>query len=174
MENNNGELHTHIFTSVILQMIKLSYSLNCRDPQVSQNDLGLFNVTCVRTVTDYAAPVLHYSLPAYLMQELERFQKRAMQIICHGIEYQHVLALENLPTVAKHHNDICRRAFGSICNDSGSKLKKLLPPLHVCKYNLRHKRTFNELRCKTNRAKTVLLWPRAFWRIGFRYYHHNF
>ena len=40
------------------------------------------------------------------MQELERVQKRAMQIICPGIEYQDALALVNLPTVAKHHNDI--------------------------------------------------------------------
>ena len=113
----------------------------------------------MHSVIDYATPVFHYSLPAYLMQELERVQKRAMRIICPGIEYQHALALVNLPTIAKHHNDISRRTFESICNDSGSKLKKLLPPLHECKYNLRYTRTFNEPR------------PPALWRIGFRYYH---
>ena len=87
------------------------------------------------------------------MQELERIQKRAMWIICPGTEYQYALVLVNLPTLAKHHNDICRRTFESICNDSGSKLKKPLPPLHECKYKLRHTRTFKEPRCKTNRAK---------------------
>ena len=86
------------------------------------------------------------------MQELERIQKRAMRIICPGIEYQYALVLVNLPTVAKNHNGICRRTFESICNDSGSKLvlKKLLPPVHECKYKLRHTRTFDEPRCKTN------------------------
>ena len=76
---------------------------------------------------------------------------------CPGIEYQYALVLVNLPTVAKHHNDICRPTFESICNDSGSKLKKLLPPLHECKYKLRHMRTFNEPRCKTNRAKNSFI-----------------
>ena len=111
----------------------------------------------MRSVIDYAAPVFHYSLPAYLMQELERIQKRAMRIICPGIEYQSALVLANLSTVAKHHNDVCRRTFESICNDSGSKLKKLLPPLHECNYELRHTRTFNEPRCKTNRAKNSFI-----------------
>ena len=111
----------------------------------------------MRSVIDYAAPVFHYSLPAYLMQELERIQKRAMQIIYPGIEYQYALELVNLPTVAKHHNDICRRTFESICDDSGLKLKKLLPPLHKCKYKLRHTRTFIEPGCKTNRAKNSFI-----------------
>ena len=80
-----------------------------------------------------------------------------MQIICPGIEYQHALALVNLPTVAKHHNDICKHTFENICNDSGHKLKKLLPPLYDCKYNLRHARTFNLPRCKTNRFKNSFI-----------------
>ena len=54
--------------------------------KAAQNDLCLSYVTCVRSVIDYAAPVFHYSLPAYLMQELERIQKkRAMRIICPGM-----------------------------------------------------------------------------------------
>ena len=120
-------------------------------------NLCLFYVTCVRSVIDYAAPVFHYSLPAYLTHELERVQRRAMRIICPGIEYQHALALVNLPTVAKHHNDICKHTFENICNDSDHKLKKLLPPLYDCKYNLRHARTFNLPRCKTNRFKNSFI-----------------
>ena len=149
-----------IITEVIKKAAKRLYFLiQLKRARVSQNDLCLFYVTCVRSVIDYAAPVFHYSLPAYLMQELERIQKRGMRITCPGIEYQpeYALVLVNLPTVAKHHNDICRRTFESICNDSGSKLKKLLPPLHECKYKLRHKRTFNEPRCKTTRAKNSFI-----------------
>jgi len=54
----------------------------------------------MRSVIDYAAPVFHHALPAYLSQELERVQKRTMRIISRGIEYQHALALMSLPTVA--------------------------------------------------------------------------
>ena len=149
--------NAHI-TEVIKKAAKRLYFLiQLKRARVSQNDLCLFYVTCVRSIIDYPAPVFHYSLPAYLMQELECIQKRAMRIICPGIEYQYALVLVNLSTVAKHHNDICRRTFESICNDSGSKLKKLLPPLHECKYELRHTRTFNEPRCKTNRAKNSFI-----------------
>ena len=35
------------------------------------------------------------------------------------MEYQHALALTNLPSVAEHHSDICKRTFESIFNDSG-------------------------------------------------------
>ena len=149
--------NVHI-TEVIKKAAKRLYFLiQLKRARVSQNDLCLFYVTCVRSVIDYATPVFHYSLPAYLMQELERIQKRAMRIICPGIEYQYALVLANLSMVAKHHNDICRRTFESICNDSGSKLKRFLPPLHECKYELRHTRTFNEPRCKTNRAKNSFI-----------------
>ena len=59
-----------------------------------------FYTTCVRSVIDYAAPVFHHALPAYLSQELERVQKRTMRIISPGIEYQQAFALMSLPTVA--------------------------------------------------------------------------
>ena len=160
-------------TEVIKRAAKRLYFLiQLKRACVSQNNLCLFYVTYVRSVIDYPAPVFHYSLLAYLMQELEHIQKRAMRIICPGIEYQCALVLVNLPTVAKHHNDTCKCSFESICDDSGSKLKKLLPPLHECKYKLMHTRTFIEPRL--TEPKPVLSWPHALWRIGFRYYHHNF
>ncbi|KAK2547644.1 hypothetical protein P5673_032341 [Acropora cervicornis] len=149
--------NAHITEKIKKAAKRLYFLIQLKRARVSKNDLCLFYVTCVRSVIDYAAPVFHYSLPAYLMQELESIQKRAMRIICAGIEYQYALVLVNLPTVTKHHNDICRRTFESICNDSGSKLKKLLPPLHKCKYKLRHTHTFNEPRCKTNRAKNSFI-----------------
>ena len=103
--------NAHI-TEVIKKAAKRLYFLiQLKRARISQNDLCLFYVTRVHSVIDYATPVLHYSLPAYLMQELERIQKRAMRIICPGIEYQYALVLVNLPTVAKHHNNICRRTF---------------------------------------------------------------
>ena len=121
--------------------------------RVPQKDLWLFYITCVRSVIDYAAPVFHHALPAYLSQELERVQKRAMRIICPGIEYQQALALMSLPTVAEHHHNIYTRTFESIMSDSNHKLRRLLPPLYKSNYNLRHARTFTLPRCKTDGFK---------------------
>ena len=78
---------------------RLYFLIQLKRARVSQKDLCLFYITCVRSVIDYAVPVFHYALPAYLMQELERIQKRAKRIICPDMEYQHALALTNLPSV---------------------------------------------------------------------------
>ena len=141
-------------TEVIKRAAKRLYFLiQLKRARVSQKDLCLFYITCVRSVIDYAVPVFHYALPAYLMQELERVQKRAMRIIWPGMEYQHALVLTNLPSVAEHYSDIYKRTFESIFNDSGHKPRKLLPLLHESKYNLGHARSFSIPRCKTNRFK---------------------
>ena len=132
---------------------KLYFLVQLKRARVSQEDLCHFYTTCVRSVTDYAAPVFHHTLPAYLSQELECVQKRAMRIISPGIEYQQALALRSLPTVAEHHHNICTRTFESIMDDPNHKLRKLLPPLYKSNYNLRHARTFTLPRCKTNRFK---------------------
>ena len=96
---------------------RLYFLVQLKRARVPQKDLCLFYITCVRSVIDYAAPVFHHALPAYLSQELERVQKRAMRIICPGIEYQQALALMNLPTVAEHHHNICTGTFESIMSD---------------------------------------------------------
>ena len=79
---------------------RLYFLVQLKRALVPQKDLRLFYITCVRSVIDYASQVFHNTLPAYLSQELERVQKRAMRIICPGIEYQQALALMSLPTVA--------------------------------------------------------------------------
>ena len=58
--------NAHI-TEVIKKAAKRLYFLiQLKRARVSQKDLCLFYVTCVRSVIDYAVPVFHYSLPAYL------------------------------------------------------------------------------------------------------------
>lgn len=149
--SSDPSCNAHI-TEVIRKAAKRLYFLiQLKRARASQKDLCLFYITCVRSVIDYAGTVFYYALPAYLMQELGRIQKRAMRIICLGMQYQHALALTNLPSVVENHSDICERTFEIIFNDSGHKLRKLLSPLHGGKYNLRHARSFSIPRCKTNR-----------------------
>ena len=61
---------------------RLYFLVQLKRARVPQKDLCLFYITCVHSVIDCAAPIFHHALPAYLSQELERGQKRAMQIIC--------------------------------------------------------------------------------------------
>ena len=76
----------------------------------------------------------------------------------HGISAR-VSANEPTCTVciAEHHSDICKHTFESIFNDSSHKLRKLLPPLHESKYNLRHACSFSMPCCTTNRFKNSFI-----------------
>ena len=91
---------------------------------------------------DYAVPVFHYSLPKYLMHELERIQKRAMSIICPGHSYHEALDIMNFKELATHHDEICETLFDTIVNDNNHRLYKLLPAPHETTYSLRRARPF--------------------------------
>ena len=127
-----------------------------------------FYIACVRFVIDYAAQVFHHTLPAYLSQELERVQTRAMRILCPGIEYQQGLEFTSLPKVTEHHHNICTRTFKCVMSDPNHKLRKLLRPVHKSNYNLRHARTFTLPCCEKNRFKDIFFWPQEELKIPFR------
>jgi len=71
---------------------------------------------------DYAVPAFPFSLPKYLMQELERVQKRAMSITCPGVSYHEALAKE----LTTRHDQICESLFHMMVNDNNHHLYKLL------------------------------------------------
>ena len=75
------------------------YNFNKR-VKVTRTDLGLFYSSCIRSIMDYAIPAFHFSLPKYLMQELERIQKRAMSIICPGVSYHEALVINELQGIS--------------------------------------------------------------------------
>ena len=64
--------------------------------KVTRTDSGLFYSSCTRSIMDYAVPAFHFSLAKYLMQELERIQKRAMSIICPGVNDHEALVIMTL------------------------------------------------------------------------------
>ena len=70
---------------------RLYFLTQLKRAKVARTDLGLFYSICIRSIMDYAVPVFHYSLPKYLMRELEHVQKRAMSIISPGHSYHEAL-----------------------------------------------------------------------------------
>ena len=78
----------------------------------------------------------HFSLPKYLMQELERIQKRAMSIICSGVIYHEALVVMNFEELPTHHDELCESLFHTIVNDNNHPLYKLLPAPHESTYSL--------------------------------------
>ena len=60
---------------------RLYFLRQLKRANIPAKDLLIFYLTCIRPVTEYACPVFHNALPAYLSAELEQLQKRAMRII---------------------------------------------------------------------------------------------
>ena len=117
-------------------------------------DLLIFYLTCIRPVTEYACPVFHNVLPAYLSAELEQLQKRAMRIIFPFVPYSDTLPQANMETLSQHRQSITTKPFASITCNSNHKLHELLPPRNNCESNLRRKRNFNVPLAKTKRLKS--------------------
>ena len=96
-----------------------------------------FYYTTIRPVLEYCAPVFHHALPAYLNEDIERIQKRALSIIsctCHVISGMSNDSL-GLPTLYDRRNGLCRQLFDSITINPGHKLYHLLPPRKQSSYN---------------------------------------
>ena len=109
---------------------RLYFLIQLKRANVARTDLGLFYPSCIRSIMDYAVPVFHYSLPRYLMRELEHVQKRAMSIICPGNGYHEALDIMNFKELAIHHDEMCETLFDTIVNDNNHRFYKLLPATH--------------------------------------------
>ena len=121
--------------------------------KVPISDLVHFYCTCIRSVIEYASPVFHHALPAYLSDDLERLQKRALAtILGYGVPYKEALATVAMPTLHERRSIACGKLFRTIANDPNHKLYDLLPDFNNGSgRSLRRERVFNFPRCKTNR-----------------------
>ena len=147
----------HINETIKKASMRLYFLVQLKRAKVARTDLGLFYSSCIRSIMDYAVPVFHYSLPKYLMHELERIQKRAMSIICPGHSYHEALDIMNFKELATHHDEICETLFDTIVNDNNHRLYKLLPAPHETTYSLRRARPFYMPRLKTDRFKNSFI-----------------
>ena len=111
-DNISNDLTWNIHVNEILNKApkRLYFWVQLKRAKVTRTDLGLFYSSCIISIMDYAVPAFHFSLPKYLMQELERIQKRAMSIICRVSDHE-ALVIMNFRELATHHDEICDSLF---------------------------------------------------------------
>ena len=91
------------------------------------------------------------SLPAYLSDDIERVQRRALSIISPELSYHDSLDRHGLASLYDRRMKLCTDLFLSVSNPS-HKLYNLLPDRNFSAYNTRHRRVFNMPRFCTARA----------------------
>ena len=125
----------------------------CSEP----NELLCFYRTCIRPVAEYACQAYHNSLPAYLSDDLERIQRRALRIIYPFCSYREALTLSGLTSLKSRRESLTTRLFKEILEDPNHNLHGLLPPMNETIRSLRQKRTFSIPRCKTKRYQSSFI-----------------
>ena len=96
---------------------RLYFLKQLKRANIPSKDLLIFYLTCIRPVTEYACPVFHNAIPAYLSAELEQLQRRAMRIIFPFVPYSDALHQANLETLSRCRQSITTNLFYSItCN----------------------------------------------------------
>jgi hypothetical protein len=90
-------MNHHIEEIVKESCTRLYFPRQLKRAKVAEKELLTFYMTCIRPITKYACPVFHNGLPhACMSHELERIQKRVMQIIFPNINCQDALKNCNL------------------------------------------------------------------------------
>ena len=106
----------HINEIIKKESKRLYFLVQLKRAKVPCKDLDLFYTTCIRSMLNYAVPVFYYSLPKYLIHELERIQKRALIIIYTTLG--EALTCTDLVSLNDHHLNLCKDLFNSIVNKS--------------------------------------------------------
>ena len=81
---------------------------------VPSADLLTIYFSLVRSVLEYACPVLHTNLPQYLSDKIEKVEKRAFRIIYPGRSYDDALIAAQCPRVMDGRQTLCRKTFKKI------------------------------------------------------------
>ena len=141
---------THI-NSICAKASKRLFALRIlkRDGAV-QKDLRNVYCSFIRPVLEYACPVWHFSLPAFLSDEIEQIQRRSVKIICPGLSYTDRLKELDLTALVDRREFLCKRFyvnnFGSLSN-----ISDLLPKKNVHLYDFRNARNTPLFKTRTSR-----------------------
>ena len=73
--------NNHIVDCIKKANKRLYFIVLLKRARVPLNDIVNFYCTTIRPVLEYCTPVFHHTLPAYLNEDIERIQKRALSII---------------------------------------------------------------------------------------------
>ena len=114
----------HRYVSEICKKVagRLFFLKQLKRANIPPKDLVTFFSTCIRPVIEYACPVIHNALPAYLSTEFEKLQKRAMRIIYSFTPYSDALTCANLEKLSERREAITAKLFDIISHDGDHKL----------------------------------------------------
>ena len=113
----------------------------------------IFYCKCIRPILEYSCEIFHHSLPQYLSDNIERFQKRVLSIILLRKSFSNRLKLTKLLSLYDPRENLSKKLFKSIVHNLEHKLFNILHNFNTTNYFLSKKRDFIIPKCKTNKFK---------------------
>ena len=168
--SNNSLWNDHISDMIKKANKRIYFLILLKRARVPSNDILNFYCTCVRPVLEYCAPVFHHSLPAYLCNDIERVQRRALSVIAPASSYHETLSRFNLCTLKERRSGLCEKLFTSIKLDKEHKLHHFLPEKNLSTYSLRKPRPFKNFKARTNRFKNTFFPAMTIIKIAIFWY----
>ena len=148
--SNNLLWNDHVSDIIKKANKRIYFLILLKRARAPSNDILNFYCTCARPVLEYCAPVFHHSLPAYLCNDIERVQRRALSVIAPASPYHETLSRFNLCTLKERRSGLCEKLFTSIKLDKEHKLHHFLPEKNLSTYSLRKLRPFKNFKARTN------------------------
>ena len=122
---------------------------------VPSNDILNFYRTRVRPVLEYCVPLFHHSLPAYLCNDIERVQRRALSVIAPASPYCEIRKPISFQcTLKERRSGLSEKLFTSITLDIDHK-HHFLPEKNLSRYTFRKPRPFKNFKARTNHFKNT-------------------
>ena len=133
---SNLKWNAHIDNTIKKANKRLYLLRLCKRAGVAEGDLVSIYTCLIRSILEYCCTVWHTSLPNYLHNDLERVQRRALQTVFPGFEYEECLKKSNLKTLYLRREELCKKLFTNMCCKE-HKLNGLLPNTSQHEHNLR-------------------------------------
>jgi len=151
---NNLKWNEHIDATVLKASKRLHILRVLRRGGVDSKDLVTIYISLIRSVLEYCCAVWHHSIPAYLSEDLERVQKRALRIISPSLSYREALNFFKLPRLETRRSDLCLKTIKNIAHGAGA-LTKHLPSKRqdIHNYETRDAKNFTRIKCRTERFR---------------------
>jgi len=150
---DNLKWNLHVSKLVANANKKLYFLKHLKRAGLSCEDLIIFYKSVIRSTLEYACQVWHGALSTKLTQDLERVQKRALQIIYPGVDYKNSLAASQLDTLHDRREYLCKKLFKDISENENHKLHSLVNRNTTNSINLRKKKNFCLPQTISNRFK---------------------
>ena len=148
---NDLKWNDHVDTITNKAAKRLYLLRQLKHVDVNTGDLVCLCSSVIKSVLEYACKLFHSYFPKYLSEDMERIQRRAMNIIYPGLNYKAALEETAFGELYARRETNSLKLFNEIFKFKDHKLGDLLPPLNSSySSQLWRSKTFNDSNYRTD------------------------